>query len=321
MDQPQPDSPIDVVTTQLTLQADGVVAVRLQRPDRAPLPAWSAGAHVDLILPVGITRQYSLMGDPEDRTSYTVTVLQQPTSRGGSEYVHVFLRPGQRIAVSAPRNHFPLEPAPAHLLIAGGIGITPLMAMAREASARGEAWTLHYGGRSRRTMAYADALRAEHGERVHLWPEDVRGRMPLDGLLADRRTGARVHCCGPEALLNAVRTTAAEHGWPEDAVHFERFAPTVHAHAPDRPVTVLAARSGVEVLVGEDESLLDGLLRAGVRMTSSCRSGVCGACQTGVLDGEPDHRDDILTTAQRDANAVMMPCVSRARGERIVLDA
>jgi ferredoxin-NADP reductase len=310
----------EVVVTQLTYEADAVVSVRLERLDGAPLPAWNPGAHVDLVLPVGITRQYSLIESPADFSSYTIAVLQQPNSRGGSEYVHVFLRPGQRVAVGAPRNHFALDPAPHYLFLGGGIGITPLLSMVRAAALRKARWSLHYGGRTLRSMAYARELTAAHGDAVTLWPADARGPLPLDELLRERADGALLYCCGPEQLLRAVREQAEAAGWPQEAIRFERFAPTVHEHGPDLPITVLAQRSGVEVLVEEDESLLDGLARAGVSIASSCRAGVCGACQTAVLDGAPDHRDDVLTPAQRDAGDVLMPCVSRARGERIVLD-
>ncbi len=310
----------EVVVTQLTLEADAVVSVRLERVDGAPLPAWEPGAHVDLMLPVGIARQYSLIESPADFSSYRVAVLQQLASRGGSEYVHVFLRPGQRVRVSAPRNHFALDPAPSYLLIGGGIGITPLLSMARDAAARGARWSLHYGGRSRRTMAFWRELVSEHGGAVQVWADDEERRLPLDRLLARREEGTLLYTCGPQPLIDAVRTVAAEHGWPEEDVRFERFAPTVREHGPDREIAVLAARSGVEVLVDTEESVLDGLLRAGIGISSSCRSGVCGACQVGVLEGEPEHRDDILTAAQQAANDTMLPCVSRACGERLVLD-
>ncbi|MDW5596999.1 PDR/VanB family oxidoreductase [Conexibacter stalactiti] len=310
----------EVVVTQLTYEADAVVSVRLERPDGAPLPAWEPGAHVDLLLPVGITRQYSLIESPPDFSSYTIAVLQQPNSRGGSEYVHVFLRPGQRVALGAPRNHFALDPAPHYLFLGGGIGITPLLSMVRAAALRRARWSLHYGGRSVRSMAFAQELVAAHGDAVRLWPADERGPLPLGELLRERADDTLLYCCGPAPLLSAVQEQAERAGWPREAIHFERFAPTVHAHGPDLPVTVVARRSGVEVLVEEDESLLDGLARAGVSMASSCRAGVCGACQATVLDGVPDHRDDVLTPAQREAGDVMMPCVSRARGERIVLD-
>jgi ferredoxin-NADP reductase len=315
-------SDFEVVTTQLTYEADGVVSVRLERPDGAPLPAWEPGAHVDLVLPVGITRQYSLIESPPDFSSYKVAVLQQRNSRGGSEYVHVFLRPGQRVAVGAPRNHFTLDDAPRYLFLGGGIGITPMLSMARAAQERGRDYALHYGGRSLRSMAYRDELRAAHGDALTLWPAEATGPLPLDDLLHERggADGTLLYCCGPEAMLAAVAAAAERHGWPEQAVRFERFAPTVHEHGPDLPVTVVAQRSGVELLVEEDESVLDGLLRAGVGIGSSCRSGICGACQTTVLEGEPDHRDDILSAAQRDAGDTMMPCVSRARSERLVLD-
>jgi ferredoxin-NADP reductase len=310
----------DVVVTQLTLEADAVVSVRLARPDGAPLPAWEPGAHVDLVLPVGIARQYSLIESPADFTSYRVAVLQQPASRGGSEYVHVFLRPGQRVRVSAPRNHFALDPAPSYLLIGGGIGITPLLSMARDAHARGIPFALHYGGRSRRSMAYWRELAGAYGGAVQVWAGEEERRMPLERLLARREEGTLLYACGPQPLIDAVRSTAAEHGWPEEDVRFERFAPTVREHGPDRPISVVAARSGVEVAVEQDESVLDGLLRAGIVVSSSCRSGVCGACQVGVLEGRPEHRDDILSAAQQAAGDTMLPCVSRACGERLVLD-
>lgn len=310
----------DVMATQLGYEADGVLSVRLQRIDGEPLPPWEAGAHVDVVLPIGITRQYSLIDAPADFSSYRVAVLQHPASRGGSDYVHLFLRPGQPIAINPPRNHFPLDDAPEYLFVGGGIGITPLLSMIRQVEARGRRWALHYGGRSRRTMAFHRELRAAHGEAVQLWPSDERGRLPLDELLADRADGTLLYCCGPEPLLDAVQAAAAAQGWPEQAVRFERFAPTVREHGPDRAVTVVAARSNRTIEVEADESLLDGLLRAGVAVASSCRSGVCGSCEVGVLEGEPEHRDDILTGVQREAGTVMMPCVSRACGDRIVLD-
>jgi len=310
----------EAVVTQLTLEADAVVSVRLERADGAPLPAWEPGAHVDLILPVGIARQYSLIESPPDFSSYRIAVLQQRASRGGSEYVHVFLRPGQRVGVSAPRNHFALDPAPSYLFVGGGIGITPLLSMARDAQARGARWSLHYGGRSRRSMAYWRELVDRYGGAVQVWADDEERPLPLERLLARREEGTLLYCCGPAGLIDAVRSLAAERGWPEEDVRFERFAPTVHEHGPDREIAVTAARSGVELVVEEDESVLDALLRAGVGISSSCRSGVCGACQVAVLEGEPDHRDDILTSAQQAAGDTMLPCVSRARGERLVLD-
>lgn len=319
-------SDFEVVTTQLTLEADGVVSVRLERVDGQPLPAWQPGAHVDLVLPVGITRQYSLIESPADLSSYRIAVLQQRSSRGGSEYVHVFLRPGQRVRIGAPRNHFALDPADAYLFIGGGIGITPLLSMARAAHDGGTAWRLHYGGRTLRSMAFRRELPAAYGDNVELWPQDLRGPLPLARLLA-RPSGASssaertlVYCCGPEPLIEAVRTTAARNGWPEEDVRFERFAPTVHEHGPDLPFEVEARRSGKTVAIEQDESLLDGLLRAGIGVSSSCRSGVCGACETRVIEGEVEHRDDILSAAQRAAGETMMVCVSRACGDRLVLD-
>ncbi|MFI7103774.1 PDR/VanB family oxidoreductase [Streptomyces sp. NPDC050161] len=306
-----------VIVRQLRWEATGVVSVLLARPDGGPLPAWQPGAHVELVLPTGITRQYSLCGSPDDPSGYRIAVRRDPASRGGSEYVHSFLRPGQPLRIRGPRNHFPFEPADSYLFIAGGIGITPLLPMVRRAAASGARWQLAYGGRSAASMAFRDEL-APHRGAVRLYPGDESGRMPLDALLAEVRPRTAVYACGPEPLLTAV-TDGATH-LPPEAVHMERFKPRTREETRNTPVEVVCARSGRTVDVPAERSVLDALTAAGLPVTGSCRQGVCGTCETRVLDGVPDHRDDILSTAEREKGDRMYLCVSRARTPRLVLD-
>ncbi|WP_326951130.1 PDR/VanB family oxidoreductase [Amycolatopsis sp. NBC_01307] len=283
--------------------ADDVVSLVLQG-DEGPLEPWEPGAHVDLALPNWLTRQYSLCGDPGDLTSYRIAVRHDPLSRGGSEYVHRYLRPGRTLEVSVPRNHFPLEPAPEYLFLAGGIGITPMVPMLQAAVASGASATLVYAGRSLATMPFASELLAEYGDRVRLFPTTERGR-PDFAAFSPR---AEVYCCGPASML-----AAAEAVFPR--VHAERFQPTRRVFGPDTAFEVVCARSGGTIQVPPDESLLDALTHAGRPVPSGCREGVCGSCELKVVDGEPEHRDDIGAPPGR-----MYACVSRALSPRLVLD-
>ncbi|MDX3193264.1 PDR/VanB family oxidoreductase [Streptomyces sp. MN03-5084-2B] len=266
------------------------------RGDEGPLAPWEPGAHIDLELPNWLTRQYSLCGDPGDLSAYRIAVRHDPLSRGGSEYVHLFLQPGRTLPVSLPRNHFPLLPADEYLFVAGGIGITPIVPMLRAAVASGAAVTLAYAGRS-----FAGELVSEYGERVRL------GRPDLAALAAEF-PAAEVYCCGPASMVDA-----AEAVFPR--LHTERFEPTRRTFGPDTPFEVTCARSGGTIGVPADESLLDALNHAGRPVPSACREGVCGSCEITVLAGEPEHRDDIGAAPGR-----MYPCVSRARSARLVLD-
>jgi ferredoxin-NADP reductase len=281
--------------------ADDVVSLVL-RGDEGPLEAWEPGAHIDLALPNWLTRQYSLCGDPGDLSAYRIAVRLDPLSRGGSEYVHWYLSPGRTLEVSSPRNHFPLVPANEYLFLAGGIGITPIVPMLRAAVASGAAASLVYVGRSTSTMPFAAELVDTYGERVRLFSE---GRPNL-GEFADF-TG-EVYCCGPASML-----AAAEAMFPR--VRAERFQPTARVFGPDTAFEVVCARSGATIQVPADESLLDALNHAGRPVPSGCREGVCGSCELAVLDGEPEHRDDIGAPAGR-----MYACVSRASSPRLVLD-
>jgi ferredoxin-NADP reductase len=296
-----------------------VVVLDLADPSGADLPEWSPGAHVDLRLPGEVTRQYSLCGDPADRTTWRIGVLREAQGRGGSQHVHEALHEGAEVDVRGPRNHFELVPSPRYLFIAGGIGITPLLPMLAAAEAAGAEWELHYGGRSRRSMAFLEALEEATGTRVTLHPQDEVGLIDLDRLLGTPRPDTRVYCCGPEPLLQAVERHCAD--WPAGSLHLERFAPK----AVGEPVLtgsfeVELATSGLSLTVPPEKSVLQVVEEAGIAVLSSCQEGTCGTCETPVLDGAVDHRDSLLTPAEQAANDTMFICVSRAACPRLVLE-
>ncbi|APE34365.1 oxidoreductase [Nocardia mangyaensis] len=299
----------------ISYEAEGVLSFVLIDPAGAPLPPWEPGAHVDVVLPDGVVRQYSLCGDPGDRDSYRIAVLLEEQGRGGSAWLHEKVRPGTLLEIREPRNNFPLAAADRYVLIAGGIGITPLLPMMRELDRRGAAWQLHYGGRSAARMAFAGEL-AAYGERVRRYPQDECGLIPLAEILDPVATGTLVYCCGPEPLLDAVEKSCAP-----DVLRVERFHPREIETGPDRPMTVVLRRSGRTIEVPAEETVLDALERAGADVLWSCREGTCATCETPVLEGEIDHRDSILTPQERESGETMMICVSRARTDRLVLDA
>jgi ferredoxin-NADP reductase len=311
----------DVATVRVTAKttvADGVVTLDLAAPDGGRLPDWTPGAHIDLTLGNGTTRQYSLCGDRWDATTYRVGVLLEPAGRGGSSYVHEQLQPGHLVGIGGPRNNFPLVPAESYLFVAGGIGITPLLPMIAQADQLGADWRLLYGGRSRSSMAFLDEL-ARYGDRVHVAPQDEVGLLDLPAFLGAPRTGVRVYCCGPAPLLAAIETACAD--WPPHTLRTERFvAAEQGAPALATPFEVHLARSGTTVTVTPDVTVLEAVAGAGVDVLSSCRQGTCGTCETTVLEGLPDHRDSLLDDDERAAGDCMYICVSRSCTERLVLD-
>jgi len=289
--------------------AEDVVSLVL-RGTTGPLAPWEPGAHIDVALPNWLTRQYSLCGDPADRDAYRVAVRHDPLSRGGSEYVHRFLRRGRTLDVSLPRNHFPLVPAPEYLFLAGGIGITPILPMLRAAAASGVPASLVYVGQSPATMPFADELRTLHGDAVRIVATRHHGRPDLTALRSALHPDALVYCCGPAPMLAAAEAT-----FPAERLHVERFQPVTRTFAPNTPFEAVCARSGRTVQVPPDESLLDALTHAGYPVPSGCREGVCGSCEVTLLDGEPEHRDDIGAPAGR-----MYACVSRAQSPQLIVD-
>jgi ferredoxin-NADP reductase len=307
-------------------EADGVLSLRLVRPDGLPLPAWSPGAHLDVMLPSGLIRQYSLCGDPNDRKGYRIAVLREADGRGGSREIHDTALSGLEIGVRGPRNHFPLVEAQRYLFLAGGIGITPILAMARDASRRGVPWRLVYGGRTPATMAFVEELRELPGGRVELHPQDQHGHLPLDRLLGETEAGTAVYCCGPEPMVRAVEEISAR-TLPPGALHVERFSaasvprvsPLVGDEASDE-FEVELRRSGVVLTVPADRSLLEVVRDVVPDAPYSCEEGFCGACETAVLEGVPLHNDTILTDQDRESCSMMMICVGRSRSPRLVLD-
>jgi ferredoxin-NADP reductase len=298
--------------------AEGVVVLDLRDPGGADLPAWEPGAHVDLRLPGGLTRQYSLCGDPADRGTWRIGVLREPESRGGSLHVHEELHEGTEVDVRGPRNHFPLVPSPRYLFIAGGIGITPILPMIDAASTAGARWELHYGGRSRRSMAFLESLERASGH-LTLHPQDEVGLIDLDALLGTPRPDTLVYCCGPEPLLVAVEQRCA--AWPSGTLHLERFAPKdVGEPVLTGAFEVELALSGRTLTVPPDKSILQVVEEAGVSVLSSCQEGTCGTCETTVLAGEVDHRDSLLTPDEQAANDTMFICVSRAACPKLVVE-
>ncbi len=311
--------PRDVRVVELVLAADGVICVKVAPLDGAPLPVWASGAHVDLTLPNGLVRQYSLVGAARDLSWYQVAVGLDPASRGGSEYVHMFLRPGQHLTLGGPRNHFALVPAPHYVFVAGGIGITAILSMVRAVAARQGSAEVHYAGRTLEAMPFSQYLRSV-APRTRLYSRQAGQRINLGQLLSSAPTGAQFYCCGPPRMLAALDEEAASRGLAEE-VHVERFKPADRPPRDDGPVTVEARRSGVTIDVPADVSVLAGLERAGITLQSGCRSGLCGACVAPVVSGSVDHRDDVLTPAQRSEQSVMLTCVSRSAGDQpLVLD-
>lgn len=310
--------PVQLVVEDVTLVADGVLALTLADPSGSELPTWQAGAHVDLSLGGGLERQYSLCGDTADSARWRVAVLREPASRGGSEWIHTRLRKGDLIAVRGPRNNFPLVVADEYVFVAGGIGITPLLPMIESVAAQGRPWKLVYGGRRAASMAFVDEL-ARHGDHVTLWPQDLLGLIDLNSLLRVPRSGVAVYCCGPEALIDAVESRCAT--WPAGALHVERFRPRPgNLEGEDTAFELVLDHSGISLTVGAGQSIVEALETAGVDVDTSCREGTCGTCETIVLDGDPDHRDSFLQPAERASGATMMICCSRSRSARLVLD-
>ncbi|MFJ4555174.1 PDR/VanB family oxidoreductase [Streptomyces massasporeus] len=304
----------ELVVERKEFAAEGVLALTLRHPLGELLPAWEPGAHVDVVLEPGLERQYSLCGDPADRSAWRIAVLRESAGRGGSVHVHERLGEGAVVRVRGPRNNFGLEPAARYRFIAGGIGITPILPMLAAAEAAGAEWTLLYGGRTRGSMAFGEEL-GRYGDRVTIAPEDETGLLDLPSVLDDVPEGTLVYCCGPGPLLDAVEARC-----PSGALRVERFRPKEQESGDDTAFEVELARSGRTLTVAPDVSVLDAVREAGVEVLYSCTEGTCGTCETDVLDGEPDHRDSVLTEDERATGETMLICVSRCRGKRLVLD-
>lgn len=305
------------VVDRIAPLADGVLEIGFIRPAGELWPAWKPGAHVDVVLPNGMVRQYSLCGGLRDRSTLRLGVLREANGRGGSAWIHDELKVGDRLDVRGPRNHFELADHDRYIFIAGGIGITPILAMLQHVQDAGKSWAMHYGGRTRASMAFLEELEALGGD-VHVYPDDEVGLLPLPEILGEPCPTTGVYACGPGPMLDAVDRYRSD--WPPHAIHMERFVPKPIAHTNDQPIEVHLARERLTIDVPPDESILQAVTRAGVRVISSCTEGTCGTCETTVLEGMPDHRDSVLDEEEKANADCMMICVSRALSRRLVLD-
>jgi vanillate O-demethylase ferredoxin subunit len=315
--------PVRVVVAETI--AEGIRRLRLVARDAARLPVWEPGAHIDLHLGEGMTRQYSLCGSPADTSAYEVAVKLEPESRGGSRFVHASLTEGSELTISAPRNHFRMDDGAARsVLVAGGIGITPIISMARLLRQRGHGFELLYFSRSKAHAAFRDefdsGLLGEHGRMLFGMDRDAV-EATLDRALRERAPGCHLYLCGPQPFMETVRAVAARHGWPEEAVHLEYFAGTAAPEVrSEASFDLTLARSGRTLSIPADKTIVDVLRDAGVEVETSCEQGVCGTCVVRVLEGVPDHQDCFLTAQEKARGDCMAVCVSRSRTKSLVVD-
>lgn len=315
---------LELVLESVVGETTDVLVLELRHPDAGALPAWTPGAHIDLVLPSGKIRQYSLCGDVADASRYRVAVLREAAGRGGSEEIHAVAKAGLTIRARGPRNHFVLVDAPCYLFVAGGIGITPMLPMIRQAESAGRPWRLVYGGRTRASMGFVPELAARTGGAVTLLPQDEVGLPNLDALLSEAEPDVAIYGCGPAGMLKALKEAAARHG-RVSALHTESFSAPDDVVPPagragDTPFEVELRKSGVVLQVPADRSLADILQEAGIDVPFSCQEGYCGTCETRVLEGVPDHRDTILTEDEKAAGNIMMVCCGRSLTPRLVLE-
>ena len=315
---------ITVRVARKTTEAIDIASFELVAADGQSLPPFSAGSHVDVHVPGGAVRQYSLCNNPAESHRYQLGVLKDPNSRGGSKAMHETVQEGDTLTISEPRNHFALaHEAKRSLLFAGGIGVTPILCMAERLAAIGADFAMHYCGRSRDRMAFIDRIAsAPFADKVALHMDDGAAEQKLDlaATLANPQPGVHLYVCGPKGFMDAVLNTARATGWPEAQLHFEFFAAEVVKSDSDGNFDVKIASTGKVITVGKDQTVIAALAAAGVDVPISCEQGVCGTCLTRVLEGEPDHRDAYLTDDEKAANDQFLPCCSRAKSACLVLD-
>jgi vanillate O-demethylase ferredoxin subunit len=319
----QPAVGLRVRIASKTWEAQDIASFELLPVDGPTLPAFSAGAHIDVQLADGLTRQYSLCNDPAEVHRYRIAVLREAQSRGGSQAMHA-LQEGDELHIGAPRNHFALVPgARRSLLLAGGIGVTPILCMARHLAATGADFEMHYCSRTRARTAFVDDIGASaFASQVHLHFDDgdVAQKLQLPALLGRQAPATHLYVCGPRGFMDAVLAAARARGWPEDHLHWEFFAADAVKTDQDGSFEVRLARSGRVVVVARHQTVVQALAQAGVEVPTSCEQGVCGTCLTRVIAGEPEHRDMVLTPAEQAANTQFLPCCSRSRTPVLVLD-
>ncbi|MGJ8544193.1 MAG: PDR/VanB family oxidoreductase [Sulfitobacter sp.] len=312
---------INGVVTQITQLTDRISSFEVAQASGAPLPAYTAGAHVLFDLPDGDTRAYSLISfDPIPKTpsSYRVAVQLEPEGKGGSKHMHGLAK-GAQISFVAPKNDFPLDISAPAVLLAGGIGVTPMISMASALRAANQQFAFHYAGRTRAMMGFADALETSFGDALHLHADDDPATaLDLGGLIAGLGQ-AHLYVCGPRGMIDAARSRAEAAGIPPERIHFELFEAAAPA-AGDTAFEVEISSTGAVFTIPPGKTIIDVLEEGGVDVIYDCQRGDCGICQCDVLDGTPDHRDVVLSDAERASGKIMQICVSRAKSPRLVLD-
>jgi vanillate O-demethylase ferredoxin subunit len=307
--------------TQIRLEADGILSYEFRPDGRAELPGFSAGAHIDLHLPKGMVRSYSLVNDPSERHRYVIAVQRELEGRGGSTWLHTVPRVGDVMEISAPTNDFPLhEEARESIFICGGIGITPVMSMIRSLDRRGGAWRLYYAARSPQRAAFVQELTeaAQGAGRVEFcFESQSETRLDVRRIVQDAAGDAHVYCCGPRGMVDDFISVSS--GRLPDTVHYERFSSANEASTAGG-FSVMLNRSGRRIAIAPGKSILDALLDNGVDVQYACSAGVCGTCKTRVIDGVPDHRDDYLTDEEKSSNSAVMVCCSGSLSGTLVLD-
>lgn len=319
---------LSVRVAEKRAEADGICTFELRDVDNRPLPAFTAGAHIDVHVAPGIVRQYSLCNDPRDCSRYLIGVLKEPESRGGSRGMHEHVRQGDLLRISPPKNHFALQPSQNTLLFAGGIGITPILCMAEQLSAEHADFSLHYCVRSLPKAAFLARIEAApyaRAVRLHVDDDSCAERFDPAAILRDAEPQSHLYICGPAGFVAWITQAARDAGYPPEQVHVEYFA------APDASASttvdgvnaefqVRLASTGRTYTIGRDQTIVDALAACGVEIPVCCKEGVCGTCLTRVLDGEVDHRDYYLSQAEQACHDQMLPCCSRARSRMLILD-
>jgi vanillate O-demethylase ferredoxin subunit len=314
---------ISVLVASRRQEAEDIVSFELASRDGSPLALFSAGAHIDVEVAPGLVRQYSLCNDPDESHRYVIAVLRDPRSRGGSTGMHDRIAVGQTLRISAPKNHFPLQPAAHYLLFAGGIGVTPILCMAERLARTDAAFDFHYCARSPARTAFVERIQASaFADRVrfHFDAGDAAQKLDLEAALQAAPRGTHIYVCGPSGFIDHVTGTARAHGWPADSVHQEYFGAAPVDTSADASFEVRIASSGKTCMVPADQTVVQALARHGIEIPVSCEQGVCGTCITRVLDGVPDHRDMYFTDEEKARNDQFTPCCSRALSPVLMLD-
>ncbi|SAL63928.1 ferredoxin [Caballeronia arvi] len=305
-------------------EAQGICAFEFTSGNGSALPPFSAGSHIDVHLPGGHIRQYSLCNNPNESNRYRIAVLRDADGRGGSKAIHDLVHEGDTLKISEPKNHFPLaHEAQSHLLLAGGIGITPILCMAERLHCAGETFEMHYCARSpQRTAFVSRIMSSELGKSVSIHFDDgePEQKFNLSATLKQASEGAHLYVCGPRGFMDAVLAEARQQGWPEDRLHYEFFGAVVEQEVGDATFQVKLASSGLTVDVPPGCTVVEALAEKGVEVLTSCEQGVCGTCLTRVLEGQPDHRDSYLTDDEKAACDQFLPCCSRSKTPVLILD-